>query len=127
MDAAAASSWEPPSDPVELRKLIESVQQPGSSELHDVLPPVPPDAPDILRKNWKRYALRKHKAPGPLKIAKWNYDHPVVWVNALLAVALAAVTVSQTGRFSIVQLGIYLALLTFLDYKICQYVFPHLS
>ncbi|KAJ5604703.1 hypothetical protein N7510_009857 [Penicillium lagena] len=119
-DAIAASSWQPPSDPKEMRKLIGSVLQPGSSELHEILPPVPPDAPEILRRNWKRYALKKHKAPGPLKIVKWNYDHPVVWINALLVVVLAAVTVLQWSQFSMVQLGVYSALLTFLDYKICQ-------
>lgn len=81
---------------------------------------MPPDAPEFVRKNWRKYVWKRHEAPGPLKIVKWNYDHIVIWMNGLLGVVLAVVTVSQWDRLSMVQLGIYLMLLTFLDYKMCR-------
>lgn len=107
---AAPSSREPPSDPEELRKLIEKVSQPGSSQLHETLPAVPPSAPEFRRKNWGRYAMKGQKAPGLLKIIEWNYAHPVVWINALLAASLAATLICQSQRLSISLLGISLML-----------------
>ncbi|KAL4884910.1 hypothetical protein BJY04DRAFT_180964 [Aspergillus karnatakaensis] len=34
----------------------------------------------------REYWLRRHGPPGPLTLIRWNTDHPVVWLNAILLV-----------------------------------------
>lgn len=123
MDSKAAAPHELPTDEEGCNRLIERLSEPSSLVLVPVIPPAPADAPEHVRRDWEREALKAYKGPGPLKTILWNYKNPVVWMNALLAVIIVAVVVSQWGRLSLALMAAGLLVLFVVDFKISMYVF----
>lgn len=70
----------------------------------------------------EKYAPGGHNVPGPLNITKWNIDHPVVWMNAILVVTLVSGAVLFWGRIVLLQAAGLIALLALVDYRVSRYV-----
>ncbi|BCS19597.1 uncharacterized protein APUU_20029S [Aspergillus puulaauensis] len=70
----------------------------------------------------EKYAPGGHNVPGPLNITKWNIDHPVVWMNAILVVILVSGAFLFWGCIALMQAAGLVALLALVDYRVSRWL-----
>ncbi|KAL4909532.1 hypothetical protein BDW74DRAFT_83058 [Aspergillus multicolor] len=89
-------------------------------------PPVPDDAPEIVRKNWAncygRYIRYVHRPRGVKEILRWNYGSPVIWGNVLsFLVVLVMIVTWDWVMISTVCMVSGLGTLGVVDYWACRW------